>query len=90
MTAIASRPVPVARLSEAALPPVDPSIPPWPGEKVRVGGQDLFVRRTPGPPGGGEPVLYVAGDTIWCDGRKISLLDEGPRLAQTPLPSSSA
>jgi pimeloyl-ACP methyl ester carboxylesterase len=71
VTAIAPRPVPVARLSEAALPPVDPSIPPWPGEKVRVGGQDLFVRRTPGPPGGGEPVLYVHGlggaSTNWTD-----------------------
>jgi len=65
------RPVPVARLSTVPLPPVDPSIPPWPGEKVRVDGVDLFVRRTPGPPGGGEPALYVHGlggaSTNWTD-----------------------
>ena len=65
------RPVPVARLSDAPLPPVDPSIPPWPGEKVRLGGVDLFVRRTPGPAGGGEPALYVHGlggaSTNWTD-----------------------
>ncbi len=70
MTAIATRLVPVARLSDAPLPPVDPSIPPWPGEKVRIGGIDLFVRRTPGPPGG-EPALYVHGlggaSTNWTD-----------------------
>jgi pimeloyl-ACP methyl ester carboxylesterase len=71
VTAIATRPVPVARLSEAPLPPVDPSIPPWPGERVRIGGLDLVVRRTPGPPGGGEPALYVHGlggaSTNWTD-----------------------
>ncbi len=74
MTATAPRtttPVPVARLSDAPLPPVDPSIPPWPGEKVRVDGVDLFVRRTPGPAGGGEPALYVHGlggaSTNWTD-----------------------
>ena len=74
MTATAPRParlVPVARLSDAGLPPVDPSIPPWPGERVRLGGLDLFVRRTPGPPGGGEPALYVHGlggaSTNWTD-----------------------
>ena len=71
MTATVPGPVPVARLSLAPLPPVDPSIPPWPGEKVRLGGVDLFVRRTPGPPGGGEPALYVHGlagaSTNWTD-----------------------
>ena len=64
MTATAPRttsPVPVARLSDAPLPPVDPSAPPWPGEKIRLDGVDLFVRRTPGPSGGGEPALYVHG-----------------------------
>jgi pimeloyl-ACP methyl ester carboxylesterase len=65
------RPVPVARLSDATLPPVDPSIPPWPADKVRVAGADLLVRRTPGPPGGGEPALYVHGlggaSTNWTD-----------------------
>lgn len=74
MTATAprpTRPVPVARLSAAPLPPVDPSIPPWPGEKVRLGGLDVFIRRTPGPAGGGEPALYVHGlggaSTNWTD-----------------------
>ena len=66
-----TRPVPVARLSAAPLPPVDPSIPPWPGEKVRLGGLEVFVRRTPGPAGGGEPALYVHGlggaSTNWTD-----------------------
>jgi pimeloyl-ACP methyl ester carboxylesterase len=63
--------VPVARLSDAPLPPVDPSTPPWPGERVRIDGVDLMVRRTPGPPGGGEPALYVHGlggaSTNWTD-----------------------
>ena len=66
-----SRPVPVARLSDAPLPPVDPSIPPWPGETVPVGGTRLYVRRTPGPDAGGEPALYVHGlggaSTNWTD-----------------------
>lgn len=65
------RPVRTARLSEAELPPVDPSIPPWPGDTVRVRDTDLFVRRTPGPAGGGEPALYVHGlggaSTNWTD-----------------------
>jgi len=71
VTATVSRSVPVARLSAAALPPVDSSIPPWPGERVGIGGLDLFVRRTSGPPGGGEPALYVHGlggaSTNWTD-----------------------
>ena len=65
------RPVPAARLCDAPLPPVDSSIPPWPGEQVGVGDLDLYVRRTPGPPGGGEPALYVHGlggaATNWTD-----------------------
>lgn len=67
----ALRPAPVARLSDAPLPPVDPSIPPWPGAQVRIDGVDLMVRRTPGPAGGGEPALYVHGlggaSTNWTD-----------------------
>ena len=59
-----------ARLSDAPLPPVDPSIPPWPGDTVQVAATDLFVRRTPGP-AGGEPALYVHGlggaSTNWTD-----------------------
>ena len=50
---------------------MDPGRPPWPGELVRVGGVDLFVRRTPGPAGGGEPAVYVHGlggaSTNWTD-----------------------
>lgn len=54
--------VPTARLSDAPLPPVDPSIPPWPGRTVRVNGTDLYVATTPDrAPGGGEPALYVHG-----------------------------
>ena len=57
-----------ARLSDEPLPPVDPSIPPWPGRTVRVNGGDLFVRTTPGD---GEPALYVHGlggaSTNWTD-----------------------
>ncbi|HYT10375.1 MAG TPA: alpha/beta fold hydrolase [Mycobacteriales bacterium] len=60
-----------ARLSDAPLPPVDRSIPPWPGSVRRTAGVDLFVRRTPGPAGGGEPALYVHGlggaSTNWTD-----------------------
>ncbi|HEV2781287.1 MAG TPA: alpha/beta fold hydrolase [Actinophytocola sp.] len=36
-------------LSEAELPELDQSIPPWPGEQVTAGGVTLHVRRTPGP-----------------------------------------
>ena len=65
MTAISDE----ARLSGADLPPVDPSIPPWPGRRVTVGGTELFVRTTPGP--GTEPALYVHGlggaSTNWTD-----------------------
>jgi pimeloyl-ACP methyl ester carboxylesterase len=65
------RPVPVARLSTAPLPPVDASIPPWPGTRVDIDGVTVFVRRTPGPDGGGEPALYVHGlggaSTNWTD-----------------------
>jgi pimeloyl-ACP methyl ester carboxylesterase len=62
---------PQARLSTADLPAVDPSIPPWPGERARVGGAEVFIRRTPGPAEGGEPALYVHGlggaSTNWTD-----------------------
>ena len=70
MTVSAPGAVRAARLSDAPLPPVDPYLPPWPGETVRVGGADLFVRTTPGPDGG-EPALYVHGlggsSTNWTD-----------------------
>jgi pimeloyl-ACP methyl ester carboxylesterase len=71
MTTTAPAAVRTARLSDAPLKPVDPSIPPWPGDVVRVRGLDLFVRRTPGPDRGGEPTLYVHGlggaSTNWTD-----------------------
>lgn len=67
MPTATSRPT-TARLSDEPLPPVDPATPPWPGEKVRVAGTDLHVRRTPGD---GEPALYVHGlggaSTNWTD-----------------------
>jgi pimeloyl-ACP methyl ester carboxylesterase len=57
-----------ARLSDRPLPPVDPSIPPWPGRTVEVAGTELFVRTTPGD---GERALYVHGlggaSTNWTD-----------------------
>ncbi len=70
MTLAAGKAVRTARLSDAPLPPVDRSIPPWPGGVVRIDGCDLFVRRTPGPPGA-EPAVYVHGlggaSTDWTD-----------------------
>jgi pimeloyl-ACP methyl ester carboxylesterase len=71
VTVTAPGAVPTARLSEAPLPPVDPSRPPWPGEVVRVRGAELYVRHTPGPADGGEPAVYVHGlggsSTNWTD-----------------------
>jgi pimeloyl-ACP methyl ester carboxylesterase len=73
MTTTRPRAVRRARLSEAPLPPLDQSIPPWPGEHVRLAGAgaEVFVRRTPGPAGGGEPALYLHGlggaSTNWTD-----------------------
>jgi pimeloyl-ACP methyl ester carboxylesterase len=42
-------PVTLVPLSDAELPPVDQSIPPWPGADETSGGVTLHVRRTPGP-----------------------------------------
>jgi pimeloyl-ACP methyl ester carboxylesterase len=60
-----------ARLSAAPLPPVDHTIPPWPGEPVRVAGTEVYVRHTPGRAGAGEPALYLHGlggaSTNWTD-----------------------
>jgi pimeloyl-ACP methyl ester carboxylesterase len=71
VTVTAPAAVPTARLSDAALPPVEPDRPPWPGDVVRVRGAELFVRRTPGPQTGGEPAVYVHGlggsATNWTD-----------------------
>jgi pimeloyl-ACP methyl ester carboxylesterase len=58
-----------ARRSDAELPPLDYSIPPWPGRRVSVGAAELFVRDTPSE--GGEPALCVHGlggaSTNWTD-----------------------
>jgi pimeloyl-ACP methyl ester carboxylesterase len=59
------------RLSDAQLPPLDSSIPPWPGRQVRVGAADLFVRDTPTEADNAEPALCVHGlggaSTNWTD-----------------------
>jgi pimeloyl-ACP methyl ester carboxylesterase len=59
-----------ARLSDADLPQLDLTTPPWPGRTVKVGGGSLHVRSTPGPEGG-EPALYLHGlggqATNWTD-----------------------
>lgn len=56
-------------MSEAALPTLDPSIPPWPGEQMESGGARLHVRRTPGSPD--ATAVYVHGlggsATNWTD-----------------------
>jgi len=59
-------------LSHQALPPVDMSIPPWPGEVREAGGLRLHVRVTPGPKTGDAPTaIYVHGlggsATNWTD-----------------------
>ena len=71
--------VPPARLSDAALPPLDSASGPWPGGPVPVRGGEVFVRCTPwrGPAGGAdagaprERALYVHGlggaSTNWTD-----------------------
>ena len=73
MTVAALRPARPAPLSAAALPPLDLSIPPWPGTSLPVLGTEVFVRRTryAGPPGAAEPALYLHGlggaSTNWTD-----------------------
>jgi pimeloyl-ACP methyl ester carboxylesterase len=68
----ATRP-PITRvpLSDAVLPPVDMSIPPWPGADQTSGGVTLHVRRTPGPRDAGAMAVYVHGlggsATNWTD-----------------------
>lgn len=56
-------------LSTAALPPLDHSTPPWPGEQVTAGGVRLHVRRSPGP--AEQTAVYVHGlggsATNWTD-----------------------
>lgn len=63
-----ARLVPLA--DPALLPPVDKSVPPWPGRQVSSGGVTLHVRETPGPDGE-TPAVYVHGlsgsGTNWTD-----------------------
>jgi pimeloyl-ACP methyl ester carboxylesterase len=60
-----------ARLSDAALPELDQTIPPWPGRYVAVGGARIFIRSTPSTSDSPEPALYVHGlggaSTNWTD-----------------------
>ncbi|SDC98920.1 alpha/beta fold hydrolase [Actinokineospora iranica] len=55
--------------STAELPPVDPTIPAWPGEEIEAAGIRLHVRRTPGV--GEVTAVYVHGlggsATNWTD-----------------------
>jgi len=64
-------PVTHVPLSDATLPPVDMSIPPWPGADQTSGGVTLHVRRTPGPDDAKEMAVYVHGlggsATNWTD-----------------------
>ena len=63
-------PVTYVPLSDAALPAVDMSIPPWPGEDRTSGGIRMHVRVTPGP-SDAETAVYVHGlggsATNWTD-----------------------
>lgn len=56
-------------MSEAALPELDLTRTPWPGEEIEVAGMTLHVRRTAGPEG--TPAVYVHGlggsATNWTD-----------------------
>lgn len=61
-------------LSTTALPPLDRTCPPWPGEVEIAGGHRLFVRRTPSASDAGAShgsVVYVHGlggsSTNWTD-----------------------
>jgi len=58
-------------MSDAVLPPVDMSIPPWPGSDETHDGITLHVRRTPGPADADATAVYVHGlggsATNWTD-----------------------
>lgn len=66
-----TRSAPPARLSDAALPPLDETQGRWPGRQVSVGGTDVFVRATPSTTTDAEPALLVHGlggaSTNWTD-----------------------
>lgn len=60
-----------ARLADVELPPLDQSIPPWPGRKVSVGAARIWVRTAPSASPDAEPALFVhglgGGSTNWTD-----------------------
>jgi len=71
-TSIEARPpVTFVPLSDAVLPAVDTSIPPWPGADQTSGGVRMHVRTTPGPDGADTTAVYVHGlggsATNWTD-----------------------
>ncbi len=71
-TTTATRPpVTYVPLSDAALPAVDRSRPPWPGADRTSGGVRMHVRSTPGPDGAAATAVYVHGlggsATNWTD-----------------------
>lgn len=56
---------------EVSLPPLDPTVPPWPGEHAEVAGTRVHVRHTPGPGAEAPDAVYVHGlggsSTNWTD-----------------------
>jgi pimeloyl-ACP methyl ester carboxylesterase len=56
-----SRTAPIARLSTAELPALDPDSPPWPRHTVAVGGLDVNVTHAESIVEGAEPALLVHG-----------------------------
>jgi pimeloyl-ACP methyl ester carboxylesterase len=70
-TGVPRAPLTHVPLSTVALPPLDSSLPPWPGEDVEVSGHRLHVRTTPGPGPDAPTAVYVHGlggsATNWTD-----------------------
>lgn len=79
-------PVTFVPLSDAVLPAVDMSIPPWPGEDRTSGGVRMHVRVTPGAAGAETTAVYVHGlggsATNWTDlaGQLAGHVTEGVAL----------
>jgi pimeloyl-ACP methyl ester carboxylesterase len=83
-------------LSTAQLPPLDLTIPPWPGEMMTSGGMSLHVRRTPGPGPHAPTAVFVHGlggsSTNWTDfagqlaGRVNGIALDLPGFGRTPPP----
>jgi pimeloyl-ACP methyl ester carboxylesterase len=83
-------------LSTAPLPPLDLTIPPWPGEMMTSGGVTLHVRRAPGPGPSAPTAVFVHGlggsSTNWTDfagqlsGRVNGIALDLPGFGRTPPP----